>query len=247
MNTTQVTSLALKTASMVLIISTIVDIAFTLLPYQLGDGKWWFAASAELVNRGLLPLVGIVFWLISDWIESVSKEASGRSGSIWAKVITFFALFLGAIFLIIVPFQTITSNSDRDKTMTMIREEGIAAEAKIDKEIKELTSDKAKMQQVQQQVQQKIAEIDKKIKSGQVQVEELSALKASKAGLEKITNDPANIKEENMGGIRRRQKEYEGAATANMWKTGIRASLASLLLSAGYSFIGLTGLRRQKR
>jgi hypothetical protein len=243
MNTTQVTSLALKTASMVLIISTIVDIAFTLLPYQLGDGKWWFAASAELVNRGLLPLVGIVFWLIADWIESVSKETSGRSNITWSKIITFFALFLGAIFLIIVPFQTIISNSDRDKTMTMSREEGTAMEAKIDKRVKEITGDKAKMQQVQQQ----IAEMDKAIKSGQVQGEELGRIKASKAELEKLTGDPSKIKESAMGDLRRRQKELEGAATANMWKTGIRASLASLLLSAGYSFIGLTGLRGQKR
>ncbi len=243
MNTTQVTSLALKTASMVLIISTIVDIAFTLLPYQLGDGKWWFAASAELVNRGLLPLVGIVFWLIADWIESVSKETSSRSGNTLAKFINFFALFLGAIFLVIVPFQTITSNSDRDKTLTMSREEGTAMEAKIDKRVKEITGDKAKMQQVQQQ----ITEMDKAIKSGQVQGEELVRIKASKAELEKLTGDPGKIKESAMGDLRRRQKELEGAATANMWKTGIRASLASLLLSAGYSFIGLTGLRGQKR
>jgi hypothetical protein len=243
MNTTQVTSLALKTASMVLIISTIVDIAFTLLPYQLGDGKWWFAASAELVNRGLLPLVGIVFWLIADWIETVAKETSGRGSNNLTKGITLLALVLGLLFFLIVPFQAWTSNSDRDKTLTMSREEGNAMEAKIDKRVKEITGDKAKMQQVQQQ----IGEMDKAIKSGQVQGEELARIKASKAELEKLSGDPSKIKESAMGDLRRRQKDLEGAATANMWKTGIRASLASLLLSAGYSFIGLTGLRGQKR
>jgi ABC-type multidrug transport system fused ATPase/permease subunit len=242
MNTTQVTSLALKTASTVLIISTIVDIAFTLLPYQLGDGKWWFAASAELVNRGLLPLVGIVFWLISDWIETVAKETSGRGNGL-TKGITFLSILLGLLFFLIVPFQAWTSNADRDKTLTMSREEGTAMEAKIDKRVKEITGDKAKMQQVQQQ----IAEIDKAIKSGQLPGEELARAKASKDELEKLSGDPSKIKESAMGDLRRRQKDLEGAATANMWKTGIRASLASLLLSAGYSFIGLTGLRGQKR
>jgi hypothetical protein len=243
MNTTQVTSLALKTASMVLIISTVVDIAFTLLPYQLSDGKWWAAATAELVNRGLLPLVGIVFWMISDWIESVSKDGSGRGSSGFTKAITILSLLLGAIFLVIVPFQTWSSNADRDKTLSLSREEGSAMEAKIDKRVKEITGDKTKMQQVQQQ----IGEMDKAIKSGQVQGEDLNRIKASKAELERITGDPTKVKENAMADLRRNQQNLESAATANMWKTGIRASLASLLLSAGYSFIALNGLRGQKR
>ena len=228
---------------MVLITSTIVDIAFTLLPYQLGDGKWWFAASAELVNRGLLPLVGIVFWLIADWIETVAKETSGRGSGKFTKGVTLLSVLLGALFLVIVPFQVLTSNSDRDKTLTMSREEGTAMESKIDQRVKEITGDKTKMQQVQQQ----IAEMDKAIKSGQLQGEQLAGAKASKAELEKLSGDPSKIKESAMADLRRRQKDLEGAATAQMWKTGVRASLASLLLSAGYSFIGLTGLRSQKR
>jgi hypothetical protein len=243
MNTTQVTSLALKTASMVLIISTIVDIAFTLLPYQLADGKWWAAATAELVNRGLLPLVGIVFWMISDWIESVSKDGGGRSSSGFTKAVTVLSLLLGAVFLVIVPFQTWSSNADRDKTLSMSREEGAAMESKIDKRVKEITGDKAKMQQVQQQ----IVEMDKAIKSGQLQGEDLNRIKTNKAELEKITGDPTKVKEGAMADLRRRQQDLESAATANLWKTGIRASLASLLLSAGYSFIGFNGLRGQKR
>ena len=228
---------------MVLITSTIVDIAFTLLPYQLGDGKWWFAASAELVNRGLLPLVGIVFWLIADWIETVAKETSGRGSGKFTKGVTLLSVLLGALFLVIVPFQVLTSNSDRDKTLTMSREEGTAMESKIDQRVKEITGDKTKMQQVQQQ----IAEMDKAIKSGQLQGEQLAGAKANKAELEKLSGDPSKIKESAMADLRRRQKDLEGAATAQMWKTGVRASLASLLLSAGYSFIGLTGLRSQKR
>jgi hypothetical protein len=242
MNTTQVTSLALKTASMVLITSTIVDIAFSLLPYQLGDSKWWFSASAELVNRGLLPLVGIVFWLIADWIEAVAKEANGLGGR-FTKAVTLLSILLGVLFFFIVPFQVWTSNTDRDKTLALSREEGTAMEAKIDKRVKEITGDKAKLQQIQQQ----IAEIDKIIKSGQVQGDELDKLKKSKNELEKLSGDPSKIKESAMVELRQRQKDLEGAATANMWKTGIRAGLASLLLSAGYSFIGLTGMRGQKR
>ncbi len=243
MNTTQVTSLALKTASMVLIVSTIVDIAFTLLPYQLGDGGWWNSASAELVNRGLLPLVGIIFWVVADWIESVAKDASGRRGNTLTKVITALSLVLGALFFLIVPFQVWSSNSERDKTLATSRDEGAAMESRIDKKVKEITSDKAKMQQVEQQ----IAEMDKVIKAGQVQGDDLNKFKAGKAELDALVGGPVKAKEFLMSDLKRKQKDLEGFATLKMWKTGIRAGLASLLLSAGYSFIGFNGLRGQKR
>jgi hypothetical protein len=242
MNTSLVTSLALKTASMVLIVSTIVDIVFTLLPYQLSDGRWWAAATSELVNRGLLPLVGIVFWLIADWIETVSKEASGRGSGNLTKGITALALLLGVAFLAIVPYQAWTGNSERDKAMTANKEQVAKLETRIKQELS-IISDKTK-------IQQQIAEWDKLIKEGKIQGQDLAKIKSDKANLEQMASDPAKVKaksDEVMTNIRKQQQEAEGQATALMWKTGIRTALASLLLSAGYSFIGLTGLRGQKR
>jgi hypothetical protein len=227
---------------MVLIVSTVVDIVFTLLPYQLGDGKWWAAATSELVNRGLLPLVGIVFWLIADWIESVSKEANGRSAGSFTKGITALAVVLGIIFLVIVPFQAWTGNSDRDKALSDNKNQVAAIEARIKQEL-DIIGDKSKMQQ-------QIVEWDKLIKEGKIQGQALDKVKSDRANLEQLLADPAKVKaksDEVMGKIRKQQQEAEVQATALMWKTGIRTALASLLLSAGYSFIGLTGLRGQKR
>jgi hypothetical protein len=242
MNTSLVTSLALKTASMVLIISTIVDIAFTILPYQPGDGRWWSVATSELVNRGLLPLVGIVFWLIADWIETVSKEASGRRAGNLTLGITLLSLVLGVAFFVIVPFQVWTGNSERDKALTSNKARVAELEARIKQELA-IISDKGK-------IQQQIAEWDKQIKEGKIQGQDLAKVKSDRANLEQMAADPAKVKaksDEVLGNIRKQQQEAESQANALMWKTGIRTALASLLLSAGYSFIGLTGLRGQKR
>jgi uncharacterized membrane protein len=224
---------------MVLIISTIVDIAFTLLPYQINDGRWWNLATAEIVNRGLLPLVGIIFWLIADWIESVSKDAGGRRSQTLTKVVTGLAIALGVIFLAIVPFQVFSSNSDRDKLMTINKEEKTQAEASV-KQKKAFLSDKTK-------VQQKIAELDKAVKDGNIQGQDLAKVGAYKAEIEKMSKDPAKAEAADMAIINKAQQDKDNIATAQMWKTGIRAALASLLLSAGYGFIGFNNLRGQKR
>jgi hypothetical protein len=215
MNTSLVTSLALKTASMVLIISTIVDIGFALLPYQFGEARWWAEATAYLVRNGLLPLVGIVFWATAEWIETVSKDSSGRSGGALSQAVTVLAAILGLLYLIIVPYQAWSGISERDKA-----------------------------------IQQQITDWDNQIKSNKLQGAELEALKQQKKQLEQLSSDTSGLKTKSEQTIAKLKKDKEAAdnqATAIMWKSGIKNSLSSLLLAAGYSFIGFNGLRRQKR
>jgi hypothetical protein len=242
MNTSLVTSLALKTASMVLIISTIVDIGFALLPYQFGEARWWAEATAYLVRNGLLPLVGIVFWATAEWIETVSKDSSGRSGGALSQAVTVLAAILGLLYLIIVPYQAWSGISERDKAIANTKEQLAGFETKIQSELK-LLNDKTK-------IQQQITDWDNQIKSNKLQGAELEALKQQKKQLEQLSSDTSGLKTKSEQTIAKLKKDKEAAdnqATAIMWKSGIKNSLSSLLLAAGYSFIGFNGLRRQKR
>jgi hypothetical protein len=238
MNTSLVTSLALKTASMVLIISTLVDVIFNLLPYQFGDGKWWSQATLELVNRGLLPLVGIVFWAVGDWIETVSKDGSSRNSGIGSLGVAILATVLGVLFFVITPFQAWSGNSAREQVVAKTKEKLAEAEAQGKKVLASVKDTN--------QVKQQLAAIDAQIKEGKVQGVALEQLKAYKANLEDPNKITAQVNKE-LEEIRKQLQARNDQATSDMWKVSIRTSLASLLLSAGYSFIGLTGLRRAKR
>jgi hypothetical protein len=242
MNTSLVTSLALKTASMVLIISTIVDIGFALLPYQLGESVWWANATSYLVRNGLLPLVGIVFWAVAEWIETVSKDSSGRSGGSLSQFITIVAAVFGLLFLIIVPFQAWSGMSERDKAISKNKEQVAGFETRIQNELK-ILNDKTK-------IQQQITDWDNQIKANKLQGSELESVKQQKKQLEQLVADPTKLKaqsEKALTDLKKQQQDADSQATAIMWKSGIKNSLSSLLLAAGYSFIGFNGLRRQKR
>ena len=67
------TPLALKTAGAVLILSSLIDLVFMLcFPPEnlvLEGSRWWLYATSQLVDRGLLPLVGIAFVVTGDWIK----------------------------------------------------------------------------------------------------------------------------------------------------------------------------------
>ena len=86
------TPLALKTAGAVLILSSLIDLVFMLcFPPEnlvLEGSRWWLYATSQLVDRGLLPLVGIAFVVAGDWIEIVSTEDGGDRGNI-RRIATF--------------------------------------------------------------------------------------------------------------------------------------------------------------
>jgi hypothetical protein len=239
-NISLVTSLAFKTAGVVLIISTIVDVIFALLPYKFNDSSWWVVATSELVNRGLLPLVGIVFLTAGEWIENISRDGKRADGK-WGLVTAWFSVVLGLLFLVITPFQAWSGNSERDKTVADINKRVGETEAQINRELG-IIKDKGK-------IQQQLAEWDKQIKGGQLQGQALEQLKAQRDKLSQLSADPAQLSQQStqfLEGLRKQQQDANDQAIVRMWKTGIRSSLASLLLASGYSFIGFIGLRGRK-
>jgi hypothetical protein len=245
MNNSLMTSLALKAASMVLIVSTFVDIIFGILPYRFDDGMWWAAATAGMVKSGPLPLLGVILWVIASWIENVSKDGNSKNSGKGSLIISIFSAALGFLFLIIMPFQAWSSNSQYGKVIAKSKEQATALEAEL------------KQKANPTYVKQIIASIDTEIKGGKVQGQNLQQLQAKKAELEKYSNDPAKLAElskQDLAKIRKNQEDINGQATAELWRGsertgsgGIKSSLASLLLAAGYGFIGLMGLRAHRR
>jgi hypothetical protein len=240
-NSSLVTSLAFKTAGMVLIISTIMNVILATLPYQLNEVKWWAMVGAELLNRGFYSLVGIVFLIVGKWIETLSKE-SGRGGNQnWFFPAAVASVVFGIMYLAVIPFQIIAANGDRDKAFDEINQKFGRTEAAI-KERLSVVEDKTK-------AQQQIAALDQQIKSGQVQGPNLETLKQEKALYEKLSADPTELKKKSaqlLGQIDEERKFVTNQVNANLFKTGIRGSLFSLLLAAGHLFIGFTGLRHKQ-
>ncbi len=239
------TPLALKTAGAVLILSSLIDLIFMLLfpPENLGtdSSQWWLYATSQLVDRGLLPLVGIAFVVTGDWIEIVATEDGGERGNGW-RIGTFgLASLLGLIFVLIIPFQLQTTNSFKDKELKTI----VDRVSQIEKGLKDET------QQINAQskdtIKQQISLIDKELKSGAVQGQRGNELQLNKSRLELFLNDPkkfAEASEQNVQQLRKQRDKAVSQANERMLKTGGRTSLASLLLAIAYITIGWTGLRR---
>ncbi len=232
------TPLALKTAGAVLILSSLIDLIFMLcFPPEnlvLEGGRWWLYATSQLVDRGLLPLVGIAFVVAGDWIEIVSTEDGGDRGNM-RRIATFsLASLLGLIFILIIPFQLITTNDFKSQDLKKIGEEVTQIETGIKgnlQQIDALSKDKVKEQ---------ITAIDRELASGQAQGERLANLQLNKL----LLTDPKKFAQKSEQNLQIQRQKRETQVSNRMLQTGVRTSLASFLLAIAYITIGWTGLRR---
>ncbi len=242
------TPLALKTAGAVLILSSLVDLIFMLWfpPDNLileGD-RWWLYATSQLVDRGLLPLVGIAFVVAGDWIRIVSTEDGGDRGNSWRIGTFLLASLLGLIFILVIPFQMMTTNDIKTKDLKKIGDQVVQIEKSIKDNLQQIKS------QSKDKIKEQIAAIDKEITVGKAQGERLANLQLNKSKLELLISNPQKFEQEsnqNLQQLQKQKQEEDAKVNKRMLQTGVRTSLASLLLAIAYITIGWTGLRRVLR
>lgn len=232
------TPLALKTAGAVLILSSLIDLIFMLwLPPEnliLEGDRWWLYATSQLVDRGLLPLVGISFVVAGDWIRIVSTEDGGDRGNAW-RIGTFgLASLLGLIFVLVIPFQLMTTNGIKAQDLQKFD----TVQNNIKTNIQQIKS------QGKDKIKEQIALIDKEIQTGTSQGERLLGLQNTKSKLELLLSDPKKFEQESQKELQGQKQAVEAQTSKRMLQTGVRTSLASLLLAIAYITIGWAGLRR---
>jgi hypothetical protein len=242
------TPLALKTAGAVLILSSLIDLVFMLVfPPEnlvLEGGRWWLYATSQLVDRGLLPLVGIAFMVTGDWIKIVSTEDGGNRGTLSRIAIYVLASLLGLIFVLIIPFQLNATNDFKAQELKKIETEVAQIEKGIKNNLSQINA------QSKDKIKEQITAIEKELKGGQIPPERLTNLQITKSKLELLLNDPKKFaaeSEQNLQQLQKQKQKVEAQAGERMLKTGVRTSLASVLLAIAYITIGWSGLKRVLR
>jgi hypothetical protein len=142
---------------------------------------------------------------------------------------------------LIIPFQLMTTNEIKTKDFKKVGDEVTQLEKGIKGNIDQIKS------QSKDKIQAQIATIEKQLKSGQAQGEQIANLQITKSKLELLLTDPKKFAQESEANIQQLQKQKQKAEdqiNERMLKTGVRTSLASFLLAIAYITIGWTGLRR---
>jgi hypothetical protein len=237
------TALILKIVGSLLILSFLLDCVVLLTTAKFQDSQWLLTFTAQLIDQGFVPMVGLGFLFAGIWVESgtIAADSKPASSQELRLVVLLFASFLGLAFLLLIPLNINSTRLAADNQVQQISQEAAKAEEQIDVQV----------QQLRAQLEGQLIALDQAIKQGQVQGDQLAQAQKNRDELQKLKSDPKALeariapqRNQELTRIRNRKQEAEGQLRENALRSGMRSGLKSLLLAIGYIIIGWTGLRQ---
>lgn len=230
------TALALKVVGFIMIVSSLIDYIVLSISYNQQDKAWITNFISQMVDRGIIPMVGLALLFLGYWVANTAGEPPQERTSyltlrFWALLLS---SLLGLVFLLLVPVYLFNVSRLSQDAVQQINQRASAAETQITNEASLLKDES------------KLAELDKAINNPQLPPEQKARLQALKDQIQKLKQDPKALNqkiEEAQTQLRSNKLEAEKRAQNEVWRLGLRTGLSSLLLSLGYIAIGWTGLR----
>ena len=243
------TSLCLKTIGGILVLTSLLDYLTLAIPFQTSDAQWQIAFTSQIVDRGIVPMVGIVLIVLSYWVESHISKATNSQGFDLRLPAFFLSLFLGLVFFLLVPFH-----------LNNLRFVSVQNAAQIDASTEEAQSvisqryQQLKNPQNVQLITQRINDIDRALNSGKLngetvspqQRQQLTSTKQQLESLSKNAKNPAALDaklNEVQTKLQTETLEQKSKAKTEVIKQGLRTGISSLLLAIGYLLMGWFGLQ----
>ncbi|TVQ06560.1 MAG: hypothetical protein EA368_16690 [Leptolyngbya sp. DLM2.Bin27] len=236
-------AIALKVAGAIAILSALLDFLILLIPPNLTNTQWQLATTTQLVDRGIVPMIGMALLLAGFWLEAsvgrvVQRKSLATDLRFWVCGL---ASLLGLAYLLLILLHLNAVRLSSQQALTQVSTEAGEAAAQLQQRLStELGQQQAQLGAVLQNEEL----LSQAIQSGQLPPD-IGQYRDDPEGLTEFLQQRANQAQQQIEteiGTRRAQAERQVRVEA--WRSGIRISLISLLLATGYSIIGWLGLRR---
>jgi septal ring factor EnvC (AmiA/AmiB activator) len=247
--------LILRLVGCILILSSLLDYVVLLIPFNYQDKAWLVGTLTQLVDRGVLPLLGLALLFTGYWLEGGEQRPSPfTSLRFWALALS---TLLGVVFLVTMPLALVNYNRASEDQVQEIDKQAKEAEGKLAAQVQQsqdqlsaLLNNKPALDQQLKQLDEQLKQIDAAIASGQVKPDQLPEIQKRKKELEEVKANPSKLgdkvkeaRDQTLTKIREEKDTKTNQIKTGALKTGIRIGLSSLMLSIGYTIIGWFGLR----
>jgi len=249
------TSLSLKLTGLVFIISFLLDGFILPLPYRFSQSQWQVGFVTTFVDRGIVPLLGIVLVLIAYWIDSNNRDVIPRKSRFELRwPIFWLSALLGLVFLLMIPVHINNINQIKNNALTQIEQGVDQGEGQIQAFLAQLNTLSQNPQLLEQEISQRNQVIETGRFQGQpINTEQLQTLRQQReqlTNLRDLSKKPKEfkqrldeIKNQLQTQLQDRRKQAESQANLEALKQWLRIGIQSMLLSICYSLIGWLGIR----
>ena len=260
-NSRQFSSVAartLKVVGIILILSALLDCIVLSLPGETSDminRGWQLAAATQIVDRGIIPLMGIALLMTGFWVDS-STGVSIERRNFWLDL-RFWALLisslLGLIYLLLVPVHLNNTRLELKDALVQVDREAGQAEGQLEAQMKS-EQFKTQIEQLKSQRRSQIGallqdegKMAQALNSPEVPKELKAVLRDSKndpKALDKFLEQQAQeLPNQARNEIRTRKQQKEKELRTRSRNSSLQTGISSLLLAIGYITVGWTGLR----
>lgn len=256
MTISALTSLALKLSGAVFVLSALLDFIVLLIPPQWENPTWRVGYISSVVDRGIVPLVGMAFILLAYWIDaSVGGGASAKPSKFNLKLPTFLlASLLGLMFLVFIPLQLSNLNQVKQTALEQIQQGAEQGGQQIQGFLQQINALSQNPQLLNQAIQQRTAAIETgQVQGRQLTADQIAGVRQQRDQLQQlrdISKKPqefkkrvSDIKNRLQTQLQEQQRSAEDQANTRTLTQGLRIGLSSLMLAIAYTTIGWFGLR----
>ena len=246
----------LKITGAIITFAALFDILILPMPYQFGDRQWQIDLITSFVDRGIVPLVGIVLFLtgcsLDENPDSVTEGSISEQRPIWRDP-RFWALalasFLGLVYVLAFPLHLNNVRLANQDALAEVNKQGSDAETQLSAQVTQEVE--SRRQQVSQLLAASDDQLNQLIKGGQLTQEQANRIKEFKAKPDSVEPFLQQQEEELRNQVKtqigvREQTALETRKTDDL-KSGLRIGLGSLLLAVGFITVGWTGLRNLRQ
>lgn len=236
-------AIALKLVGIVTILSALLDFVVLLIPPDFDNPQWLLNTTTQIVDRGIVPLVGIALLLAGFWVDRNAGK-SARGGSLltdlrfWACIVS---SILGLVFLVFTFLHINNVRITSQQALAQVQREANEASAQLEQR---LAGELSQQQNQLQLLFQDEALLEQAIEAGQLP-EEIQQFRDNPEGLNEFLNQRATqARQDIQTEIGTRQEDARSQIRQEAAKSAARISISSLLMSIAYIIIGWIGLRR---
>lgn len=255
---TKYISFSLKVIGVVMILLAMIDNIFVGIPFK-SDVNWQITTISTIVDRGIIPMMGMVFFLVGYWItkSEVEEEVQPSRRKLGLKLpILLLGSVLGLFFLILIPLHvknTLKVVENRNNQITKQEQEQVK---KIQQRYDELNKTAATLSQKPDAVKElevALKNIDQALSTGELQGRRLNDQQKQELTqrknlfqiyqqLAKTPNLPETILNRDQLSLKERIN-IERGKNRGIYKQSLRLIANSFFLSIGYILIAWTGLK----
>jgi len=244
--------LVLKLTGVIFILSSLLDYVTLAIPLKLDSPQWQISFATSIVDRGIVPLIGIAILLIGYWIDGVTDKVQ-KGGLDLRLPVYILSIILGALFVILIPLHWSNLSKIQNTALTEIEKGSEQGKGQIESYLVNLNTLAQNPQLLDKQIQERTTLIQTgQFQGKQLNPQQLQQLKQQADQLERLkvlAKDPNKLKEkvetiknELQTRLLNQKQEAEDRANLETNKQGFRTALSSVMLAIGYATIGALGL-----